>query len=165
MNIQDYTAAALTFDTHRRGTMLHSLTHGLVSEAIEVMEACLVGDTGDFLASELGDVMWELASLAHLLSIPLDALEAAEAEHASSSLPDPVSFAIELVGQAGRVSALMEKRGRVNYRVPKADLKFQVLLTWQRLAWLIRLSGWDLGYIREQNIDKLSARYGREEAA
>lgn len=158
MNIQDYTEAARSFDTHRQATMLHSLAHGLASEAAEALEACLGRDTGAFL-SELGDVQWELARLADVLHIPLDALEAAEAESSPSSLPDPVAFAVELVRQAGKVSGLMEKRGRVGYRVPKADLRFQVLLTWQRLAWLAHLSGWDLGYVREQNTRKLSARY------
>ena len=158
MNIQDYTEAARSFDTHRPESMLDALAHGLAAEATEALEACFGRDTGAFF-DELGDVQWELARLADHLHISTEVLEEAECERCPANVPILSSLAIALVVEAGRFSGLMEKRHRTNKVVTDDELAGCLVLVWQRLTWLAWLCGWDMDTVREGNVRKLSARY------
>lgn len=163
MNISDYTRLATTFDTHRPKKMLDALTHGLVSEAIEVMESCQDPDRLAIL-EELGDVYWELSQLALQLKVSTGDLEEAEATIGPST-PSLASLSLQLVKTAGHVSGQMEKYHRVN-RPPatRSTMKRLVEVAWMQASWLAKCAGFTPERVRQANIEKLTVRYGKEAA-
>lgn len=160
MNIQDYTAAARRFDNHQPDSIIDALVHGLASEASEALQACFGRDTNAFF-DELGDVQWYLALLAHEYSIDVPVLEEAECERCPANVPIISSLAIALAAEAGKLSGLVEKCHRRNPKVTVAEIQAAIVLIWQRLTWLAWLCGWPMTQVRQGNVDKLSARYGR----
>lgn len=158
MNIQDYTEAAQSFDRHHPDTINDGLVHGLASEATEALQACFGRDTNAFF-DELGDVQWYLAMLAFQYSIDVAVLEEAECERCPANVPILSSLAIALVVESGKLSGQFEKCHRWNDSGTVAEIQTAIVLVWQRLTWLAWVSGWTMDQVREQNIDKLSARY------
>jgi hypothetical protein len=163
VNISDYTAKAATFDIHRPDRLMDALVHGLAAECAEVLEAVQAGEE-DPLLLELGDVQWELSQIASCLTMDVPDLAMMENGRGPSS-PSLVPLAIDLCIHAGKVSGQLEKWYRVNPPTLVWNrTRNQVLETWCRWAWLVRCAGFTPEQVRESNIEKLSARYGKEAA-
>lgn len=165
MDLATYFERSAPFCIHYPDRRLDAYAHGLMAEVGEVLEA--IAWAADRVLSrdllhELGDVAWNLVQAARAVGLTPELLEPDRG--VLPAVASDLSCERVFVSSCARLSGVLEKSHRRGANGRELEEARAVLpQAWKALLTLAYRNGFSMRQVMDTNIEKLSARYAKEE--